>query len=307
MEQFKFEVGFSFLKQDEAIAFEINDAIQDRFSSFIYSRKQEELGGTDGEKAFNEIFYSQTRIVALLYRDGWGETPWTRIEETAIKNRAFDKDWDFLLVINLDNKSSLPKWIPRTYIWLDYQRYKVEGAIAVIEHKIKEKGGATRQETIEDKAERLKRLRIAEKERMTFLKSPESTKSAYKELNYIINRLKELKPKIEDSTTSLHLSTSERPFPPMYEFGYHGLCLCVNNSIPFEEKDGVLKVTIYKKSGTRYFDYKETPIQESILKFDRDLIGNNGWSEFHSGKNFEKSEDLVNKWGKSFLNEISKM
>ncbi len=136
--EYKYEVAFSFLQQDEKIAFDINDQVADRLSTFIYSKRQEELGGTDGEQSFNKVFYEQSRIVVVLFRDGWGQTPWTRIEETAIKNRAFDKSWEFLLLVNLDPKSSLPTWIPKTYIWLDFERYKGEGAAAVIEHKVKE-------------------------------------------------------------------------------------------------------------------------------------------------------------------------
>jgi hypothetical protein len=88
--KFKYEVAFSFLQKDEQTAYQINDFIQDRIEIFIYSKKQEELVGTAGEKNFNNVFYRECRIVVLLYRNGWGATPWTRIEETAIRNRAFD-------------------------------------------------------------------------------------------------------------------------------------------------------------------------------------------------------------------------
>lgn len=32
------------------MAYDLNDHIQDRLSTFIYSQKQEELDGTDGER-----------------------------------------------------------------------------------------------------------------------------------------------------------------------------------------------------------------------------------------------------------------
>jgi hypothetical protein len=306
--EYIYEVGFSFLKQDEAIAYDLNDHIQDRLSTFIYSKKQEELGGTDGEKKFNKVFYEECRVVVVLYRDGWGETPWTRIEETAIKNRAFDKGWDFLLFVNLDTNSTLPTWIPRTYIWLDYQRFKTEGAIAVIEQKVKETGGFTRQETIADTAERLKRLRTAEKEREAFLRSQDAVREANTELQKIVEKLKEIKPIIEDPTTFLHLGTSERPRPPMYEFGYNGYYLCFNNSSGFDYniESGVLKVTLYEKSGHEHFDYKEQIHKQAHYRFDRDLIGNNGWSDHKTGKNFLTTEELINKWVKEFINDIGK-
>lgn len=232
--EYQYEVGFSFLKQDEAIAYDLNDHIQDRLSTFIYSKKQEDLGGKDGEKKINTVFYQECRVVVVLYRDGWGETPWTRIEETAIKNRAFDKGWDFLLFINMDTNSTLPTWIPRTYIWLDYQRFKTEGAIAVIEHKVKEQGGTSRQETIAEAAERLKRLRKAEKERELFLKSQEAVTQANRELRTIIEKLKVLKPIIEDPENFLDLATSERTNLPMYEFGFNGYYLCFNSVYPIQ-------------------------------------------------------------------------
>jgi hypothetical protein len=302
------EVGFSFLKQDEAIAYYLNDHIQDRLSTFIYSKKQEELGGTDGEKKFNKVFYEECRVVVVLYRDSWGESPWTRIEETAIKNRAFDKGWDFLLFVNLDPSSTLPTWIPRTYIWLDYQRFKTEGAIAVIEQKVKETGGITRQETIADTAERLKRLRTAEKEREAFLRSQDAVREANYELQKIVEKLKEIKLIIEDPSTHLNLATSERPRPPMYEFGHSGYYLCFNNSSGFDYgiESGVLKVTLYEKSGHEHFDYKEQVHKQSNYGFDRDLIGNNGWSDHKTGKDFLTTDELIDKWVKQFINDIGK-
>ncbi len=48
--EYRYEVGFSFLKQDETIAYDLNDQIQDRLSTFIYSKKQEELGGKNPKR-----------------------------------------------------------------------------------------------------------------------------------------------------------------------------------------------------------------------------------------------------------------
>ena len=307
-QKYKYEVGFSFLKQDEQIAYKLNDNIQDRLSTFIYSKKQEELSGTDGEKMFNEVFYEQSRVVVILYRNGWGQTPWTQIEETAIKNRAFEKGWDFLLIVNLDKNSRLPKWIPKTYIWLDYPRFKTEGAIAVIEHKVKEAGGQIRPETIEDKAERLKRHIIAEKERKKFLESPAANQTARQELILIVEKLKQIKSNIEDSNSYLLFASNERQNPPMYEIGFQGHFLCFNNCNPFEFdiSSGKLKVTLYEKSGERYINYNETIHKQIELKFDRDLIGQNGWSDYETGENFIKSDDLVDEWIKIFIDGLGK-
>jgi len=303
---YKNEVAFSFLQQDEKIAFDINDQVSDRLSTFIYSKKQEELGGTDGEKTFNKVFYELSRVVVVLFRDGWGQTSWTRIEETAIKNRAFDKGWDFLILVNLDNKSTLPTWIPRTYIWLDYERYKSEGAAAIIEQKVKEKGGQVRPETIEDKANRLKRLRTAEKERDEFLQDYSTIQLAINEVKTIMTKLKEIKEEIEDPATDLHLATTQED-GRLYEFGSDGYFLSFNLSTPFQNGlDGRLRVSLYEKSGTEPFDYKENIFKQTSYRFDCDLIGNVGWSDFESGKNFIKTNQLINIWAKKFIEDIRK-
>jgi hypothetical protein len=87
------------------LATQLNDHLRDRYRTFLYSRAQEQLVGTDGERTFNAVFEKEARIVAVLLRPEWGHTPWTRIEETAIRNRARprirfhdvyrDESWDF--------------------------------------------------------------------------------------------------------------------------------------------------------------------------------------------------------------------
>jgi hypothetical protein len=299
MNEFKYEVAFSFLQQDEKIAFHLNDLITDRLSTFIYSKKQELLGGKDGEKVFNKVFYEEARIVVVLFRDGWGLSTWTRIEETAIKNRAFDKGWDFLVLVNLDTTSILPKWIPRTYIWLDYVRFKSEGAAAIIEQKVSEQGGESRPETIEDRANRLKRLRLAEGEQEKFLGSKEAIQVANDEVKIIIEKLQKAKKDIEDPATHLNLATGHKD-NELYEFGYNGYYLC------FSYKYSCLKVTLHEKMGHHGVNYKENVTKKNTYRFDRDLIGTNGWCDFETGKKFIRTDDLINIWVKKFIDDIER-
>src|ERR1700732_787174 len=133
---FEYDVAFSFLAQDESVATELNDALSERVKTFFYSKQQEQLAGTDGEKTFNAVFGEKSRVVVILYRDTWGTNPWTRIEETAIRNRAHDEGYDFSLLVLLDNKSATPTWFPKTRIWIGFERYGVAGAAAVIEARI---------------------------------------------------------------------------------------------------------------------------------------------------------------------------
>ena len=99
MTEYKYDVAISFVKEDEALAEQLNNKLKETLTTFLYSERQKEIAGRDGEKAFNEVFFQQSRIVVVLYRDSWGKTPWTRMEETAIRNRAFDDGYDFTTFI----------------------------------------------------------------------------------------------------------------------------------------------------------------------------------------------------------------
>ena len=62
---YKYDVAFSFLKEDEELATNMNDLIQDRLSTFIYSGRQEEIAGTKIEE---RVLTSRGAQVQLLSR-----------------------------------------------------------------------------------------------------------------------------------------------------------------------------------------------------------------------------------------------
>ena len=164
---FKYDVAFSLLSTDEPLAERLNGLLSDRLSTFLYSRKQEELPGRDGELLFNSVFGTDSRIVVVLCRPQWGETPWTRIESTAIRNRGFAKGYDFVLMIPLEGEP--PEWLPKSQLWLDLDRLGEKGAAAVVEARVKERGGLVRSETAEEDLERLSRELAAEDRRQLLL------------------------------------------------------------------------------------------------------------------------------------------
>jgi hypothetical protein len=66
---FEYDVAFSFLAQDESVAAELNDALCERVKTFLYSKRQEQLAGTDGEKTFNAVF-GEKPAVQRVYLGG---------------------------------------------------------------------------------------------------------------------------------------------------------------------------------------------------------------------------------------------
>lgn len=151
---YKYDVAISFSAKDEGLATELNDMLHDRLSTFLYSERQREIAGTDGEDSFSKAFGEESRTVVILYREEWGQTPWTRIEETAIRNRAHNEGYDFALFVPLDARPSVPRWVPKNRLWIGLERWGSKGAAAVIEARAQELGAAPRTETLEDRAAR---------------------------------------------------------------------------------------------------------------------------------------------------------
>jgi hypothetical protein len=175
---FKYDIAFSFVKEDEGLATQLNDVVQDRYRTFLYSKAQDQLVGTDGEKTFNAVFGEQARTVAVLLRAEWGHTPWTRIEETAIKNRAFNQGYDFATFIVTKPGTPIPAWLPRTRLWFDLERFGIEGAAAVLESRIQQHGGDAVEETLADRASRFQRAQRFAQERDAFQHSEDGVKAA---------------------------------------------------------------------------------------------------------------------------------
>lgn len=179
-----YDVAFSFLKEDEALADEINQMLKSRISTFIYSEHQAELVGNDGEKLLNKIFHDRSRVVCVLHRKGWGGTPWTRIEETAVKNRAYNSGYDFTIFVPLD-KNPLPKWIPKTYIYYGLERWGIEGLAPVIEAKVQEQGGVIHHETPSDKILSYLAKKSDSDRRQSIIESSEGVRLAKEEIQQL--------------------------------------------------------------------------------------------------------------------------
>lgn len=183
--QFEYDVAFSFHSEDETLAQQLNDKLQDRFRTFLYSERQKELAGKDGEQVFNSVFFEQARFVVVFYRSQWGETPFTRIEQTAIRNRAFTEGFDFTLFIPTETPATVPNWLPKPRLYFGLERFGIDGAAAVIESRIEEMGGQPRDESAVDRAARLQRTFDLDRLKATFQNSEQGVQratSAYSDL-----------------------------------------------------------------------------------------------------------------------------
>jgi len=314
---YEYEVAFSFLQQDEGIAYALNDLVQDRFKTFLYSERQKELAGTDGEKTFNEVFGEKSRIVIILYREGWGHTPWTRIEETAIRNRGHNEGYDFTTFVQLDLKSKMPQWLPKTRIYYNYDRWGTKGLAPVIEARIQEAGGQSKPDTIEDQAARLKRQVLNQKERQQFLNSPDGYEKAQLEFDKLFNLLQAKTEQLEDPEMQLHFRC-ETEIGKKFTIHCEGYGLYFSWSYKYRNSltDSALYVDLTQPNrnqttafmeSSMYGRAREKVIKGDELNFDINPSSNEtGWSVKKKETDFYSTEKLIDIWLKLFLEKVSK-
>ncbi|WP_027582879.1 hypothetical protein [Bradyrhizobium sp. Ai1a-2] len=178
IEEFEYDVAFSFCAIDEGVATQLNDRLASRLKTFIYSERQREIAGTDGQESFSKVYGKTARLVVVLYRPEWGETPWTRIERDAIKNRSLDDGWDFTTFVPTVDRPQMPPWLPKTRLYVGLERWGIEAAAAVIESRATERGSNPREESVAERAARLRRARELKDKQDQFQSSEHGVRSA---------------------------------------------------------------------------------------------------------------------------------
>lgn len=192
---YKYEVAISCLMQDVNIAQELYELLQSRVrSNFFFPHNQEELVARDGLETFRGVFRRESRIVVVIYREGWGQTRWTAVEEMAIKEMCLDAGWTRIVLYSEDD--SVPKWLPQTYVYAG-KRYGLPALAAVIEQKVQEAGGTVGEEEVEDMAERIRRSLHAAEAREMRRNSDEGIQAAFRERKAIDERLEEVVARLE--------------------------------------------------------------------------------------------------------------
>ncbi|HEX2210875.1 MAG TPA: hypothetical protein VHG93_24540 [Longimicrobium sp.] len=293
-EGFRYDVAFSFRGEDEALAQQLNELLQDGLRTFIYTRRQERLVGTDGEVTLNSVFGSEARMVVVLYRSGWGETPFTRVEQTAIRNRAYDEGYDFALFVPLDG-TAVPQWLPRNRIWPNLGRWGLEGLAAVVETRCQELGGAPRVESAAMRASRLHGDLKRKNERLDFLRSTEGMRAAYAQLDRLISRLDELVEEVNTRFPHLQLTCSDLHDTYVYS-NLRSSAIVTGTGATLKVKiDGAspiagsgLRLELYPNKGLRLV-YSE---MDRMLRFEFDCrsVEEPGWRDRQSGRFYSSSE-----------------
>lgn len=171
MDQYKYDIALSFLARDESIAKDIYNRLKDRYNVFIYSEQQKALAGKDGEAAFKQVFESEAKLVVVLYRPEWGSTPWTRMEETGIRDRAYKFGYGFTTFVALTDTPQVPDWFPKQRLYVGYERFGLDTVVTVIDARAQEAEIPSRELSVVEQAQLLQKRRLFEDGRKSFLSS----------------------------------------------------------------------------------------------------------------------------------------
>jgi len=301
----KYDVAFSFLQQDEELAQDLVDRVRDRISVFIYSEQQKELVGSDGVDIFTRVFAAESRVVVVLYREGWGQTRWTRVEETAIKTRWFNEGFSFLLVIALDKRAPTPTWLPPMMIYQGLEAYGIDGAAATIESKVQACGGKVRQETAVDRALGVSRKLKFDKRRTSWLYSSQALDDARRAAQTTLQNFKELADEINRAPEVVQIDLKEgRSVLTLY---VSGITLQVGWSDGYYSNSlegSTFLARLWKGQFVQFPSREPELLLEEEFDIDVDSEFQTGWRERASNKRFYTPRQFADHWVKRLFELI---
>ncbi len=152
----KYDVAISFLVQDAAIAQALYEKLSGGLRVFFFPRNQEELAGTDGLETMRVAFRHESLLNVVLYRERWGNTPWTAVEAAAVKDSCLATAFRSLFFFVVESTSVLPVWLPDTHVRFNYADFPLDEAVGAIKARVRELGGHIEPLTPLKQAERLR-------------------------------------------------------------------------------------------------------------------------------------------------------
>jgi hypothetical protein len=136
-----YDVAISFLAEDLPIAQALVDQLEaSGLKVFFFPHNQEELASTNGMETMRTPFLG-ARVNVVLFKQPWGETPWTRVEDAAISEHCFKGGWSSLMFVQLDKTSKLPKWLPPMHVRFAMEDYGIDQLVGAIKLRVQEQGG----------------------------------------------------------------------------------------------------------------------------------------------------------------------
>jgi hypothetical protein len=141
---YKYDVAISFLVEDVAIAQAIHDKLAGGLDVFFFPHNQEELAATNGMESMRAAFRQESRLNVVVYRQKWGKTPWTAVEEQAIIDSCLQNQYRSIFLYVVEKTTVLPNWLPENYVYFSAANYPIDQAVGAIKARVQERGGEYR-------------------------------------------------------------------------------------------------------------------------------------------------------------------
>lgn len=287
---YKYDIAFAFLEKDEPFVEQFNDLLKDRFKIFLKSKKLELKDYLEQEIFLLDAFKKQSRCVVLFFRNKWGATPYTLIEEKAIRTRISEEGTERLFIIALDNPPVVPKYLSKAKIYNELVISGIKGTVDFIEEQVKSLGGGITEELPSNAKIEIKEEPNFEVENSKFLESVSGLEIAAIELKKLFNALESEKNKVTESDKNI--------FIDFQKDDYNCYLKCGVFSIRFYLKGDKTNLQL---DSPLYFEYQkqdETSEDQNILSveefhFEIKKIGVYGWIKGKDGESFVSSKQLA--------------
>ena len=194
------DVAFSLLAADQAVADTLVQRVRDKLRTFVWSDQQKDMAGKDGVALLTELYEKRSRLVVVLYRTGYGETKWTRVEESAITSKGLNEGWSHVFLISLDGTK--PSWLPGARLWYGYDQFGPEIAAETIVARFSELGVAPQPETLIEKAGRIEREKQGAERAENWRRSVEGVTAVLSEIDALWKYLEQRAKDINESAPS---------------------------------------------------------------------------------------------------------
>ncbi|MDH3611966.1 MAG: hypothetical protein OES10_01710 [Gammaproteobacteria bacterium] len=203
------------------------------------------MAGTDGMETFRDAFRHQSKMQVVLFRDAWGQTPWTKIEQTAIQERCLAEGWRGLFFVMLED-ARRPKWVPDNEIHFDLTSFPMEQLVGAIKARAKELGAEIRPETPIERARRAKAKADFEIETRDLFRRAEGVNLARDEASGVCARLEKELGSAGDELEVAYRTVRAVPFNIGWTTSNAGLMASFRSSVNMLDKDAAFEVQLFK-------------------------------------------------------------
>jgi hypothetical protein len=298
-----YDVAISFRYVDLGFATELCDGLSEGLKVFLFTERQEDLAGTDALESFRLVFRSQARLVVILYRAGWGDTPATRVELEAIKDRHYAEGPNFLFVVMMDD-SPPPPWLPERLIRFNLKDFPKDQAIGAVKARALEAGSEITKPSTAVLARRAKDRADFAKKRDAYFRGYDGPRLALAEAQRFIRLAKQRVDQAIEAAPGLEMAFGSSEYGCGVRAPGIGLVAGYRNHIVNSLGEALLAVRAFRgpvvlPGRDEYSHYQPVQVSETI--YSPEITREHGWCWRTKKGEIVTSESLAERFVEQFF------